>query len=70
MSNRTELMLAVDEIVEQLKAEQRILDTALLASHLSITYSDCGMDRDEIVHELERYAILKGVPLLSGNKAA
>jgi hypothetical protein len=70
MGNRTALMLAVDEIVEQLKAEQRVLDTDLLAGHLAITYSDCGMDRDEIVHELERYAVLKGVPILSGNKAA
>jgi hypothetical protein len=70
MADPTALLNVIDGIVEELKTEGRVVDAVALANHLVITYSQSGMSKDEVVRTIERSAVVKGVPLLSGNKTA
>jgi hypothetical protein len=70
MANPAALLNAIDGIVEALRSEGRVVDAVALANHLVITYSQSGMTKDEIARAIERAAVAKRVPLLSGNRAA
>jgi hypothetical protein len=66
-SNRTALLSAIEDLVEEQKAAGMVVDASACATRLSADYPQCGLTLDEIARRIEAAAAERGATLLSGS---
>ena len=70
IDEKAALLSAIDRLVDELKADESVIDTNAVAEQLSTFYPDSGMAPEQIARQIERTAVMKGAPLLPHKRAA
>ena len=65
INEKAALLSAIDRLVDQLKADESVIDTNAVALQLLSFYPEGGMAPEQIARQVERTAVMKGAPLLS-----
>jgi hypothetical protein len=65
IDEKAALLGAIDRLVDQLKADESVIDTNAVALQLSSFYPESGMEPNQIARQVQRAAVMKGVRLLS-----
>ena len=70
INEKAALLSAINRLVDELKADQSVIDTDAVASQLSSYYPESGMAPEQIARQIQRTAVMKGASLLSHKRSA
>jgi hypothetical protein len=70
MSNRTAILMAIQDYVAVCHMEGRILDVNAAAIELTRAYPQSGFTLNDVCRELEQAAVMRHVALLSSERPA
>ena len=70
IDEKAALLSAINRLVDQLKADESVIDTNAVALQLLSFYPESGMKPEQIARQVERTAVMKGAQLLSPKRTA